>query len=1238
MLTDLVHIPASRRTRARVRHQIQPAVLIIILLVVTYPAISQRVWVPHGPGPHTNGQVEGITDGEVVGAVHTVATHPTNANTIYVGTTNGGIWKTTDATAARPTWVEQLGLNRSLSIGAIEFDPTDATNLTLIAGAGRFSNFSLDPTSDTPGGDRVGVWRTTDGGTNWTLLDPGGSLNGSNITGVAPRGAVLVVSIDVGAAFANRGIWRSINTGATWTQISGAALTDLPVGASFDLASDPSNNARLFTNAGTNGIYRSVDTGAHWAKVSDPAIDALLTPATSTVEIVVGTSNNVYVAIVNNGRLAGLFRSGDGGDNWTPLDIPTSTEGGTAFGIHVGGQGDTNTSMAADRTNANVVYIAGDRQPSATEAAGTTTFPNSVGANEYSGRVYRVDASQPAGSQAAHITHSNTTGGSAPHADSRDMAIDANNNLIETDDGGIYRRTTPLLNTGDWVSVIGNLRNTELHDTAWDSNSKIAIGGAQDVGTPQQVLPANVRWISLSTADGGDVAVDDFGTPGTSIRYTSNQNFRRFRRRTCDTTNNCVTASPALTVVGGGAALTGQFTTPIAINNVTPTRLIIGGNNSVYESLDQGDTISEIGPGIRVNARGREPIAYGATGNDNMLYVGSGDQVFVRAAAAPAALTASPTYPGSGTGRPVAGIAIDPADPQTAFVVDTTNVYRTDDAGATWDDITGDLATLSPGRLTSIAYSTSNADGSVIVGSTTGVFVGRGPTFTTWHVLGAGLPRVLVYDLEYDAVDEVVIAGTMGRGAWTLNLNERTPVDVSLVLDLSGSMLSPACPTCDSRLQVLKDSVELFVQLWTVFTIPDDRMSVNYFRTNVSEFTVGPDVLVPVLPNAQAIITDVQAQTTVGTNLTAMGGGLQTAINRLTDPARPRNIILFTDGMQNVNPMVNNTTFEIADVAGRPASGVAAAVPPTDLNAALAIKVNTIGVGATPAFVDLLDDIAGETNGLYKLTTAPDEDLRRFYVEELIDVLRQFSPQLLGYRYGTLAAQDTTETFTTNGSARRVVFKLSWKRGTKMDFSVEKDGVDVTRLGRVIEGPFYRIFSIDVPRDIPAITSAGSWKMQIAGAKGTAYEAAGIVEEEDLKYEFTIAGKGRVVGDPLPLSVKLTYGGQPVTDARVTARVLAPTQALGTLLSKSQTPTTPAGFQSEPAATDAQRKFQSLLGQDAFRTALRPSENPIVFQNNGNGTYSATFINTPVSGAYTVIYKVEGQRSDIGAYERTESR
>src|SRR5215213_2969251 len=1211
---------------------------VLLLITVAQSTHAQRTWVEQGPGPNTQGQVEGISQRPVVGAIKTVVTHPTDVNTIYVGAVNGGLWKTTNATAAAPIWVAQLGLTQSLSIGAIAFDPTDATNQTLIAGAGRFSSLG------SLGNDRVGVWRTTNGGTSWTLISgAGGTVTGLNVTGVAPRGATLVVSANTANTIANRGIWRSTNTGGAWTQISGAAGTGLPAGASFDLASDPANNARLFTNSGNGGIFRSTDTGATWAKVSDAAMDAIMTAGTSNVKISVGATNNVYVAIVaNTGRLAGLFRSGDGGGTWTSLDLPTTTEDGVVVGIHPGNQGGTHLSIAADLTNANVVYIGGDRQPYLNEFTTQVplTFPNSIGANDFAGRLFRVNASLAAGAMATHITNSNTSGGSSPHADSRDMAIDAAGNLIETDDGGIYKRTTPLVNTGDWFALIGNLRTAEFHSIGWDSNSKIAMAGAQDTGSPHGTTPSDFVWLSVSTGDGGDLTIDDTGTPGTSVRYSSAQRLLNFRRRTYNTSNTLVTqVFPLLTVVGGGAALgRTQGYLPIEINNVTPTRLVFGATNSVYESMNQGDTITEIGPGIVANATGRHPFGYGGTGNADMLYVGSVDRIFVRTAAPPAALTQSATYPGTGTGRLVAAVAINNTNPQNAFVVDATNVYRTGDAGVTWTNVTGDLLTLTPGTIRSVAVNTSTAAGSVIVGTDNGVFAADGPTFTTWVALGLGLPRIQVLDLEYDPVDKLLIAGTMGRGAWMLNLEDRTPVDVALVLDLSGSMLSPACGTCSPKLDVLKDSVELFVQLWTLFTVPSDRIGVNYFRTNVNEFMVGPDVLVPVSANAPAIIDNVRSQTTVPANLTAMGGGIQTAINRLTDNTRPRNIIVFTDGMQNVNPMVNTTTFEIANEAGRPASGVSPAVPPTDLNTALGIKVFFFMVRATPPFVDLLNQIATETNGRFKLTTAPDEDLRRFYVEELIDVLRTFSPQLVGYRYDTMAGRTASQSFTTNQTARRMVLKLSWKRGTKMSFTVEKDGVDVSQFGSFVDGPFYRIFRIDVPRASgPAITAAGNWTMRITGPAGTAYETAAIVEEKNLKYEFNI-GSAKLVGDPLPLQVKLTFDGLPVTDANVTAEVLSPKQALSNLLSNRSTPATPAGFQYEPSATDAQRKFQLLLGDSTFSDALRPSRNPITFQNNGNGTYSATFNNTSLSGPYTVVYRVQGQRPDIGTYSRTESQ
>lgn len=737
-----------------------PATFMLLATILWPEVAAAQTWVPLGPSPATGGQVEGIVNGEVAGAVNAIALHPTDKKIAYVGAVNGGIWKTNDWTVATPNWQQQTDAQASLSIGAMAFDPTDAKHMTLVAGIGRFSSYS-------DGGTLPGILRTVNGGANWTALDGGGVLKGLNISGVAPRGDTIIISANAASTDTQVGLWQSLDAGATWKQLSGAAGSGLPAGEASDLQGDPTDPKRLYANAAGHGIYLSTNTGTNWIKFSNAAMDAMLGSA-DNVKIAVGKHNNVYVAIVRSRVLAGLFRTDNNGAAWSSLDLPLTKEnGGASIGIHPGGQGGIHLALAADPTDANVVYVGGDRQPCFTESDGcqhltVPQWPNSLGARDYSGRLFRVNASKPPGQQVGSLTHKGTVSNSAPHADSRCLVVSADGTLVHGCDGGVYRRTNPLLNKGDWFSMNGTLQTTEFHAIAWDANARIAIGGTQDTGTPEQKKTGQVAWRSVSTGDGSVVLVDDTSVPGRSTRFSSYYNLYDFRRQVFDSNN--VLLSQVRPALLGGENLSPFFYTPIKLNTIAPERLIIGARNGVYESLNQGDTISAI-KNIPVNEFGRTAIAYGAAGNADALYVGSGSSVFVRTSAG-ATLAPAVGYPGGY----VAAICIDPNDANSAFVVDLVgHVFLTRNAGASWSDISGNLAVLAPGTHRTLVYSTQPKFGAVLVGGDDGVFSAVGPDFNKWTKHGIGLPRAPVLQLDYNRKDNVLIAGTLGRGAWIID-------------------------------------------------------------------------------------------------------------------------------------------------------------------------------------------------------------------------------------------------------------------------------------------------------------------------------------------------------------------------------------------------------------------------------------------------------------------------------------
>ncbi|HKN53260.1 MAG TPA: hypothetical protein VJX66_12195, partial [Amycolatopsis sp.] len=208
-----------------------------------------------------------VCDNPVNGALSAVVAHPNTADVLWVGSVNGGIWRTQSTAGVGITeWQPLLDLGPSLSISALAIDPTvapdptSARNAVLVAGFGVVSSFSA-------GGALAGLIRTIDGGDTWTPLGSQ-ELAGQKVMAIAPRGSRIVVATQG----TNGGVWRSVDTGATFYRVSGNQLGfGLPAGDAFDLVGDPGNNGRLYAAISGSGVYTSADFGATWTATGGPA-------------------------------------------------------------------------------------------------------------------------------------------------------------------------------------------------------------------------------------------------------------------------------------------------------------------------------------------------------------------------------------------------------------------------------------------------------------------------------------------------------------------------------------------------------------------------------------------------------------------------------------------------------------------------------------------------------------------------------------------------------------------------------------------------------------------------------------------------------------------------------------------------------------------------------------------------------------------------------------------------------
>jgi hypothetical protein len=814
-------------------------------------------WQAEGPAPIFGGQAEGINadlarapnafTNPVAGAINAVAADPGDANRIFVGTVNGGVWRTLNATSGNPTWTPLTDQLPSLAISDIKFSPLDRH--TLFAGIGQFSSRGGMP------GVLTGVLRSTDNGDTWQQLGTS-TFAGVTINSIVPTALGGDLSHQVVLAATSQGVYRSSDGGVNWRLIPVLASPGSVAAAASELVADPGNLLRYYVGLPGQGVFRSTDRGATWQPV--------FTGLTTTTRIRLSVQNNplsrnnvVYAAFITGGspnaHLIGIWHSENFGDIWTSMPLPGDISGD----LHPGGQADNNFSILAHPTLPYIVFVGGDRQ-----IAGPAT--PITGAINDTGRLFRGDTRLSPPATWASIVNFGAhpdlpilgyplpnIWGSGPHADSRNMVFDANGNILEVDDGGIYRLVHPDSDAPFryWESPNGNLQITEMTSIAYDSLNDRLIGGAQDVGSSVQSGPGNLVWGSdlARQGDGGFVAVDpsendDLGS--FSIHYTTGAGLNGFQRRTFRPiqdaipvlVNLLVEGSNGLDLVGAGSmpGASGNvfdntigFYNPYVLNTVDPTRMLVG-TQFLYESFNRGNNVFPIGGLSDLNTDGLDndgnghiddgkefapqrnfgqiaAMVYGGHADldhDGLLesyadvaWLGTSSGVFLRTAALSSPgvdnfvqLTAYP-------GRAVRDIAVDPTDFRRAYVLDGTNVWRTNDAGVNWFNMTGDLTQLLasmnlPFNMSKIVIykrpSPPGGDDVIFVGGIGGVFRTLDPRDAVphWTKFGQGLPNALVTDLQVDSADDHLFVATLGRGVWAIpSFSTVAATPSSLVVD-----------------------------------------------------------------------------------------------------------------------------------------------------------------------------------------------------------------------------------------------------------------------------------------------------------------------------------------------------------------------------------------------------------------------------------------------------------------------
>ena len=270
-----------------------------------------------------------IGPGNIGGRVRALVIHPTSPNTMWIGSVGGGIWKTTNGGTS---WSPMNDFMANLAVSTLIIDPADPDIIYAGTGEGFYNSDGIRG---------AGIFKTVDGGTNWSQLADTANANFYLVNRLA-------ISPDSGTILAatRTGIWRSTNGGSTWAETN--TLNDF-----LDIDFDPVDNMLAIASGRNGKAYYSTNGGAGWTQSTGIPITG---SNSQRIEVAYAPSNPaiVYASVWRVGgglpTVSQIWKSIDGGQNYVNTN---------SAGAFLGGQGWYDNIIWVDPTDETTIIVGG---------------------------------------------------------------------------------------------------------------------------------------------------------------------------------------------------------------------------------------------------------------------------------------------------------------------------------------------------------------------------------------------------------------------------------------------------------------------------------------------------------------------------------------------------------------------------------------------------------------------------------------------------------------------------------------------------------------------------------------------------------------------------------------------------------------------------------------------------------------------------------------------------------------